>query len=466
MPFGLRQKIKKTISLRIAFLFCGTFAIGLACAFLVTYFELRYSLEKSSREVLLAKFQEAKTLLTTENIDGLNKFLSTEDSKVRNAHFMFRVFNENGETVYIKKSVQEKPFDFEAGFEKNYTLQHIGWHALPAINDEDKFNLYSEKIGSNYLQVGRSSEEREGILEEILANFAALEVLLMILSSVFGVWYSKKALAPLRDLLSTIKTVEKGDLSQRVALFKSEDELQEIGETFNRMLSRIENLILMMRESLDNVAHDIRTPLTRIHAIAEDALLSEDKNLLKVALEDCAESAIDISELVDQLLSISEAQAGTLALNYEVCDIKNLLGDVVDIYDFVAQEKEISIHISMNPEDIKWTLDRKRIKQVIGNLLDNAIKFTSSKTSIEITARYFNEGLQISVIDEGPGVPIEDIDRIWDRLYRSDKSRTTKGIGLGLSIVKSIVAAHGGSTQALIRSERGMEFSIFLPQKS
>ncbi|MBC7466171.1 MAG: HAMP domain-containing histidine kinase [Bdellovibrio sp.] len=466
MLFGLSKRIRSSISLRIAFLFCATFAVGLAIAFLVTYFELTYSLERSSREILSSKLQEAKTLVSTDGIPGLRHFLAIEKNRILNAPFLFRVLNVDGETLYLKPSIQETQFDFENAFNtKIDPVKSLGWQSLSAIDDEDKFNILTERTDADlFLQVGRSSEEREGLLEEILLNFAIIEVILVFMSAFFGIWYARKSLAPLRELLKTILLIEKGNLSQRVPAGQSEDELRDLGETFNRMIARIEKLIQVMHESLDNVAHDIRTPLTRIRAVAEDALLSKNPPQLKEALEDCAEGATNIADLVDQLLSISEAESGEMKLRLELCDIKNLLTEVVEIYDFVAIEKEITMTVATEPDHLEWMVDRKRMKQATANLLDNAIKFSGLSTKVSLQAKIDRNELVISVTDQGEGILDADIPRIWDRLFRADKSRATKGLGLGLSIVRSVAIAHHGRYQVVNNKPRGTTFSIFIPK--
>ena len=467
MRSALSKLLKVSISSRIAILFSLTFASGLLIAFLVTYIQLEYSLESSSKEVISAKLGEVSAVLATAGVKGLKDFLLEENNRILNAPFMVRVMNASGETLYFKPSVQDKQFDFDEGLKiQSLPEKNLGWHALSALNDEDKFDILTEKAGpSLFLQIGKSSEDREEILDRILTVFFGMGGLLIIFGGGLGLWYSRKSLAPIRDLLSTMAVVEKGNLSQRVPLSKPEDELQELGQTFNRMISRIEILIRVMRESIDNVAHDIRTPLTRIRAVAEDALVSAHNDSLKEALEDCAEAATGISELVDQLLSISEAEAGTLNLQYENCDVRSLVEEVLDIYELVLLEKNIRVWIDSGSESLTWKLDRKRIKQAVGNLLDNAIKFSPQDSEIEIHIRASGETLEISALDRGVGIPEAEAERIWDRLYRTDKSRSTKGSGLGLSIVKSVVVAHRGSVASEPRAGGGTKFSLVLPKQ-
>jgi signal transduction histidine kinase len=278
-----------------------------------------------------------------------------------------------------------------------------------------------------------------------------------------GWWYARRTLKPIRRLLLTITTIEKGHLSERVSVDESGDELNELGKTFNRMIERLEKLVAIMKESLDNVAHDIRTPLTRIKVVAEDALLSGKPAAQQEALADCAENVTVISDMVNQLMSISEAGAGTLSLNYEFTNIRAMIKNVAEVYDFVAYEKSIQVVcLPMDPR-LHWALDRKRIQQVIANLLDNALKFSPEQTRVEIFVEVVDKQLKLSIKDQGPGIPPSEIDRIWDRLFRGDKSRTTKGSGLGLSIAKAVVLAHGGTLEVSSVLGQGAVFTLSLP---
>jgi signal transduction histidine kinase len=433
MPFAL--------SSRIAFLFCVTFLVALSSAFAFTYFQLSYSLEQSSKEVLSLKLHEMSSVLTHKGVSGLKELLSAERHRMANAHFLIRVTNDRGQTLFLKRSMQD--------------------------DDGDSFDRLIKSVPPGYsLEVARSSEERENVSSHILSGFVLMGGFLALAGMVLGIWYARRSLAPIRTLLATIQGIESGDLSQRVPLGSSKDELRDLGATFNRMIARIETLVLMMRESLDNVAHDIRTPLTRVRAVAEDALLSGNESSLKGALEECAEDATAISELVDQLMSISEAEAGTLPIHYEICGVKELLEEVAEVYEFVAQEKEIQILISPVRGELSWELDRKRIKQVIGNLLDNAIKFSPRGSDVLVLAVVEQNRMKISVKDQGPGIPDAELPRIWDRLFRGDKSRSTKGTGIGLSIVRSTVLAHGGQVEARQGTEGGMVFTVAIPHRS
>jgi signal transduction histidine kinase len=465
MFFGLSKKLRHSLSLRLAVLFCASFAACLIFAFVFAYLQLSYSLEKSSREVISAKWREISVVYSTEGQAGLKAFLSAEENQVRNAPFMIRLMTEDGGALFIKSAAQNGKFDFKnATAQLNSPEKNHGWAVLRAVGDEDSFDIFTDQVSDDvFLQIGRSSEDREDILEHLAFVFSWTLGILILVSAVLGFWYARRALKPIRFLTETIKTIEKGDLTLRVPLSPAQDELRDLGETFNRMIARIESLVLAMRESIDNVAHDIRTPLSRVRVRAEEALLANDSGLAIPALEECAEAVQEITALVDQVLDISEAEAGAMKLNLTSTKVRQMLEDVIEIYEFVAEEKKIEVQLLTCEANLEWRLDRRRIKQVLGNLLDNAIKYSPAGSRVVISALKEPGKLRINVEDNGIGIPLEDVPRIWGRLFRGDKSRATKGSGLGLSLVRSIILAHGGNVAVQGNEQGGATFEVSIP---
>ncbi len=314
-------------------------------------------------------------------------------------------------------------------------------------------------------QIGRESSESWMLLQRISKLFFSFFLLLGITSLLLSLILVKMALSPIEITRERMKKLSTRSRTELLPEKGNGDELDVLYHQVNQLLRHNRQLMSEMQQSLDNVAHDLRTPMARLRSVAEYSLQEEDPERLREALADCLEESELILRILQVMMNVAEAESGTMRLDVEKKDVRESISRAVQIYEYVAEEKRISIEIKFDAP-LVVSVDETRITQVWANLLDNAIKYGRKDGKIEISARKEADGIIVSFTDNGMGISLSEQGRIWERLYRGDRSRTEKGLGLGLCYVKAVVEAHGGRVKVISSLHNGACFEVFLPQEA
>lgn len=273
------------------------------------------------------------------------------------------------------------------------------------------------------------------------------------------------SLNPLRRTVGVMRDIVRtGDWKTRVDVPQGRGEMQDLAQTFNQMLDRQQRLVQGMQQSLDNVAHDLRTPLTHLQSSLELALRSpRPEAVVQEQLADALEEVQRLRSTLDTLLDVAEAEAGAVRLQLETLSAERLLGEVAELYEYAAEDRGVRIEVVCTP-GLTVRGDAIRLRRALANLVDNALKYLGSGTQVRLEAEGGDRHVVLSVQDDGPGIMPADLPRIWDRLFRGDPSRSTPGLGLGLSLVRAIAEAHKGSAEVESAPGQGSCFRLRLPR--
>jgi len=297
-------------------------------------------------------------------------------------------------------------------------------------------------------------------MTEVLGVF----ILILSIGFLLGWLYARLRFSPIKKALGSIRDILlSGNLGLRIPVRTNKPEIQEVVGLINRMLEQNTNLAKQLSATFDNVAHDLKTPVTRLRATAEMALEKQDNvEICRDALADCLEESERVLQILDTLMDISEAETGGMRLKLGDFCLSELVDEVIEMYQEVAEERRVGIE-SRVPKHMQCRVDKVRFEQMLANLLDNAIKYNREGGSVIFDARKEDKGILISISDSGIGISSFEHEKIFDRLYRSDRSRAQKGLGLGLSCVKAIVEAHKGRVWAEGAINEGSTFFVLLP---
>jgi hypothetical protein len=271
-----------------------------------------------------------------------------------------------------------------------------------------------------------------------------------------GLLISRSVLGRIEAITETSRSIMSGDLSQRVPVAGTGDELDRLSDSLNAMLARIEELMAALREVSDNIAHDLKTPLNRLRNRAEEALRSP--SLHREGLTGVIEEADDLIKVFNSLLLIARLEAGAVAESMADVDPAAIIGDIAELYEPVAEEAGLGLEISAEP-GLTLRANRELVSQAVANLVDNAIKYSTADDAggpaaraaaavpIRIALARVGDIIEIVVADRGPGVAPQDRERALARFVRLEKSRSRPGSGLGLSLVAAVARLHGGSVR-------------------
>ena len=454
----------RTAAARLALAFAGAIALALCVLFASFYSFVKADLASRTDRLLLDKSREFRELAEEGGTADLPGEFHREAQTMGTRLALYRLLAPDGSILAgsnsaafpglgvdpraLPRLVQGKPFL------RTISVQGRRYQARECL-----VRLRSGQI----IQLVHYMGDDEDLLEDLRQSFGFTLVGVFLGAALLGWILSRRALAGVEEATRTAQAIAGGTLENRVPLLGRGEEIDRLATTFNAMLDRIQAMVAEMRQVTDDIAHDLKSPLTRLRGQAEMVLTRKaDKEDLEAAAASTLEECDRLLAVVNTMLDLSEAEAGVLSGESQRVDLRSLVREAYELYLPTAEEKGLSLTLEAQAA-VEVLGSAHRFRRILANLLDNAIKYTPPAGGVAIEAQVQGGWARVAVRDSGPGIAAEDLPKIFDRFYRADQSRATPGSGLGLSLARALARAMGGDLTAESTPGGGSLFTLLVP---
>lgn len=457
---------RHTLAFRLTLWYAAIFAILSFGAFLAFYLIISSVIQRNTDQELLNDLSEFSSIMSVRGYDSFESEMKIEAESDGVDKVFFRLLSPKGETLASSNMSSWRNVGISRlALERLRNGADHAFETLAIPEHPDRARVLYGIIGhGKILQIGKSLKDDRQFLEIFREVFSTIMVVLMLFSALIGWVMARQAMSGVEEVTRTAMDISKGAFEQRVSIRDRGDEINRLATAFNVMLDRIDVLVTGMREMTDNMAHDLRSPVTRIRGVAEMALttgksMDEYEAMAANTIEECDR----LLEMVNTMLDISETEAGASKPLMVKTDIAELVRVVCELFQPTAEKNNVALISGISDNSFVYG-NIQALQRMVVNLLDNAFKYTPSGGTVTVSLKG-NEGqVVISVSDTGIGISHDDLPHIFKRFYRCDQSRSQAGIGLGLSLAQAIAKAHGGNISAASNPGQGTKFMVTLPQ--
>jgi signal transduction histidine kinase len=449
-----KTALLRTSTFRFALLYAAVFATSVLLLLVFLYWATAGYMARQADATIDAEIEGLAEQYRREGLERLSEVIAERIAR-----------DPGGKSVYLFAGADYRALAGNMNAWPKADVDAQGWleFSLNASDGVRRARARAFVLGRGLrLLVGRDVQELRDVGALILTALVWGFALMLATASVAGIALSRRVLRRIDAINATSAEIMAGDLGRRIPISARADDFDQLAGNLNHMLDEIERLMRSVKQVSDNVAHDLRTPLTRLRTrlealathVHKDAPASE---LASAALED----ADQLLAAFSALLRIARLESGNLQLVAEALDVSALARDAYDLYEAIAESRGLRLRLRLDGTSSVLG-DRDLLFQALGNLLENALKFTPSGGEVSIETRSRSGVVELSVIDDGPGIAASERGRVMERFYRADASRSTPGQGLGLSLV-SAIAQHHNARVALFDNAPGLTATISIP---
>ena len=461
------RNFRHTVAFRLTAWYALIFSLSTLLAFLLFYGLIVNNIRRQTDQDLIKELGIFISLMATQGLNEAKRMAIIEAQASGEKKIFIRMLNPSGSVfsssnmsywkdIYIHKDAIQTVLKGSPRVWKTVTI--------PGHRHRVRI-LYAAAPPGFILQLGQSMEHYTFFIDVFRRIFLTTMSVVILVAALLGWFMAKRALAGVSAVTATARQISSGSLDQRVPVKHTEDEIDQLAVTFNHMLDRIQHLVEQIKAMSDNIAHDLKSPLTRIRGSAEVTLttassLSEYESMTASTIEDCDR----LLDLINTMLFISKTEAGVNPSDFTAVDLASILQEACLLFEPMADEKTLKLSC-LAPSPCMLQGDMRMLQRLASNLLDNAIKYTPEGGSIQLKAHYAITDQQVELIveDTGIGMADDELAHIFKRFYRSDRSRSEPGSGLGLSLAEAIAKVHGGKISVRSKLHKGSRFTVTLP---
>jgi heavy metal sensor kinase len=466
MSLRKRINLQNTLSFRLTLWYAGIFALSSCVAFLLFYALIISFIREQTDQDLLAQVNRFSTLLASEEIEAVKSAAVIEAQAAGVKKVFFRLLSLNGQVFSSSNMAYWKNIDIhETAIKELLRGRSHVFETITIPQRKEKVRILYAMLGPTIVcQVGQAMESYSRFLDAFKGIFITTMTFLIVVAAGVGWFMARQAVSGVEAVTRTAQKISGGNLEERVPVKARGDEIDQLAVTFNQMLDRIQGLLTEIKEMSDNMAHDLRSPITRIRGIAEVTLstgksLDEYEAMAASTVEECDR----LLDMINTMLMISKAEAGVDRLSREEIDLAGVVQEACRLFEPTAEDKGITLSCDVTGRS-HFIGDSRMIQRMLSNLLDNAIKYTPSGGSVIVSVAEIDAQVVVSIKDTGIGISPKDLPHIFERFYRCDQSRSQTGIGLGLSLARAIARAHDGDITTESTPDQGSTFTITLPK--
>lgn len=427
MPAG---SLFKSTAVRLAILYIALFVIASLLANIAAYQMVVRFLDERLNASVMERYREITTAYEARGLGGAVQMIESHGPAIRGQETVYTL-RRAGEPIAGNSDLSDVPEGFS-------TLRPEDQSGSAPL-----YKLFKGPLGDNDLVVGISYDDTDRLAHIVLASFGWATAIILVVGMTGAAILAYRTRKRIFALSETAHAIGHGALSKRLPVSSRMDDIDILSREVNIALSRLEMSVVTLKQVSTDIAHDLKTPIGRTFLMLEDALQSDETGAMRDGIEAALAELASIAKTFDALLRIAQLESQSRTAKFTVFDLKPLVDDLYEIYDATASEAGYSLTLDSTAAACWIEGDPDLIRQLLANLLANAMRHTPAGSQIVLGLSHRSGLIHVSVADNGPGIPPADHARVFDRFYRVEKSRTTAGTGLGLSLVKAIADLHG-----------------------